>query len=262
MSEPATTTNPEGPPASDPTPARGWWPRLRATLTARPTRSQLLIGLLLALLGFAVVAQVRAEDTDNLTGLREQDLVSLLDEVSERGQRLAGEVAELEATRQELAAGTDAAALEEARARADAMAVLAGTVPVSGPGAEMTILDPAGAVTAGRLLDAVEELRGAGAEALQVGRVRVVAGTAFVDTPNGIDVDGELVAPPYHVIAIGDPQALTSSLQIPGGVLETLRQEGADPILAPRDQVTIDAIRPLEVPEHARPDLPDDPAGQ
>jgi len=258
MAPTPTTTAPSTPP-----PAGGSrWQRIRRLLLARPTPSHVLIGVLLALLGFALVVQVRADETDNLAALREQDLVGLLDEVSERGQRLAAEVSELEATRRELAAGTDATALREARDRAQAMAILAGTVPATGPGIEMTILDPQRSVTAARLLDAVEELRGAGAEAIQVGGVRVVAATAFADSPDGVTVDGTPLHPPYHLVVIGDPAALTSSLQIPGGVSETLRQEGADPILASRDRVVINAVRPLAVPEHARPALGRDGARQ
>lgn len=209
--------------------------------------------MLLALLGFALVVQVRADRSDNLSALREQDLIGVLDDVSARGQRLAAEVSQLEATRARLASGTDQTALEDARTRADALAILAGTVPAAGPGIEMTVLDPDRVVTAARLLDAIEELRGAGAEAIQVGQVRVVAGTAFVDARTGVAVDGTLVRPPYHLVAIGNPDALTSSLQIPGGVLETLRQQGADPIIAARDRVEVTAVRPVAVPQYAHP---------
>ena len=52
--------------------------------------------------------------------------------------------------------------------------VLNGSVPATGPGLRVTVQDPEGGVTAGVLLDAIQELRGAGAEAIEVDGVRVV----------------------------------------------------------------------------------------
>ena len=49
----------------------------------------------------------------------------------------------------------------------------------------LTINDPDNKVTAALLLDALQELRDAGAEAVQIGDVRVVADTWFADVPTG-----------------------------------------------------------------------------
>ena len=56
--------------------------------------------------------------------------------------------------------------------------ILTGTVAATGPGVTLTIDDPDGSVTAATLLDGVEELRDAGAEAIEINdSVRVVAST-------------------------------------------------------------------------------------
>ncbi len=103
------------------------------------------------------------------------------------------------------------------------------------------------------LLDTLQELRDAGAEAVQVGGVRVVASTSFVDVASGVDVDGTVLQRPYRFKVIGDPATLASALDIPGGVLEVLRQKGAEGRITTPATVTIDALRSLDRPQYAQP---------
>ena len=58
--------------------------RLLAALRAKPSRGQLVAAVLCALLGFAVAVQVRANQDAGLSGLRQTDLVRILDDVTER----------------------------------------------------------------------------------------------------------------------------------------------------------------------------------
>ena len=60
------------------------------------------------------------------------------------------------------------------------LGILAGTVAAEGPGIVVTI---DGVDDAALLLDTVQELRDAGAEAIQLGDVRVVASTYFTQAP-------------------------------------------------------------------------------
>jgi uncharacterized protein YlxW (UPF0749 family) len=233
---------------------RGGRHALLELLRPRASRGQAVAALLLALLGFALAVQLRSTQEQGLSSLRQQDLVRILDDVSERSQRLQTEVGELEATKQELAANRGTSAIEEARKRADTLAILAGTAPAEGPGIELTIFDPRGGVQASRLLDAVQELRDAGAEAIQLGSVRVVASTYFVDTADGIEVDGVAVSSPYRLMVIGDTRSLSSTLDIPGGILEVLRQnDQADAMVTPRDLIKITALHVAKAPHYASP---------
>jgi uncharacterized protein YlxW (UPF0749 family) len=222
----------------------------------RVSRTQLLVALLCALLGFAVTVQVRANREAGLTSLRQTDLVRILDTVSERSARLDAEARELELTRARLLSGANGnrAALAEARERAEALAILAGTIPASGPGIVLEIPDPRRAVRSDVLLDAVQELRDAGAEAMQIGPVRIVASSYLLDTDAGIRVDGTVLRPPYRFVVIGDPRTLASALDIPGGVLEVLRQRyGAEGVVSTRERVVVDALRLPKPPQYARP---------
>ncbi|MEJ2579994.1 MAG: DUF881 domain-containing protein, partial [Kineosporiaceae bacterium] len=122
-----------------------------------------------------------------------------------------------------------------------------------GPGIQLVISDPEQQVEAATLLDVVEELRDAGGEAIQVGTARVVADTAFVDDTGGIAVGGSVQHFPLTLLVIGDPQTLTAALNIPGGVLDNLRQDGATGIVTQKDTVNITALLPTKAPQYARP---------
>ena len=232
--------------------------RLREAIRLRRSRGQVLVAVLCALLGFALVTQVHANTTDSfLRTARTADLVRLLDDLGQRQQRLDTERAQLLDTRDRLASGSNAgaAALREAQARARALGVLAGTVTDTGPGVSVQVADPQQRVTAAVLLDTVEELRDAGAEAIQIGAVRVVALTAFVDVPgtHDIQVDGSVLARPYELRAVGDANTMAAALAIPGGVVDTVSQAGGVATVTRRSAVGIDALRAAPTPRYARP---------
>nr|WP_276612398.1 DUF881 domain-containing protein [Kineococcus vitellinus] len=140
--------------------------------------------------------------------------------------------------------------------------MLAGTLPASGPGIVATVSDPGGAVRSTHLIQLVQELRDAGAEALQVGATRVVASTAFADAPGGVLVDGATERAPYAVTVVGDPDTLSTALDIPGGVRETLRQAGAQLAVQTSPAVQVSALHVLSAPQYARPASPEPSADQ
>jgi uncharacterized protein YlxW (UPF0749 family) len=84
------------------------------------------------------------------------------------------------------------------------------------------IADPEGAFQFELLLDLVQELRDAGAEAIAVNGRRVGGTTAFSVRDGAVTVDGHAVGQPYDVVAIGDPATLEVGLKIPGGAIDTL----------------------------------------
>ena len=240
--------------------------RLRDLLRPRLRRVDLAVAALIGLLGFAAVVQVRSTRDDVvLASARQEDLVRILDDLSNRDDRLRREVLALTAARERLVSGRGSAqeALQEARRRAQVLGVLAGTAPAEGPGVVLTVTDPTGEVGADDLLDALEELRDAGAEAVQVtgapdGRgardaVRVVASTWFLPRDGGVEVDGTLLRPPYRFTVVGDPATLAAALAIPGGVVDNVEQQGGRATVVRQQRVAVSALRPLERPRYARP---------
>jgi uncharacterized protein YlxW (UPF0749 family) len=230
--------------------------RLRRALAPRATRRQAVIGVLFVVLGFAAVSAARGTTTSGLLlTAREDEVVRVLDDLAERQTRLEIEQRALEATRDRLLSGSEEQRLAVARARADALAILAGTVPATGPGIRMSITDRDGVVDYTVMLDAVQELRDAGAEAIQIGDVRVVASTWFDDAPDGIGlvVSGRRLAPPYTVLAIGESATLATALEIPGGVSDTVRTAGGRISITQEASVLVTALQPPSTPQYARP---------
>lgn len=254
----------------EPVPHSGRGRRLVGLLRPRRRPVDLLVGVLLALLGFATVVQVRSTQADGpLATARQEDLVQILDELSARDQRLRTEIDSLTLTRDRLASGTGStsAALDEAQRRAQVLGILAGTVAARGPGITLVLRDPQRLLSADVLLDALEELRDAGAEAVQIegpvdasgtptaqtASARVVAPTALVDGDGGVLVGGTLVRPPFRFVVIGDAATLASALKIPGGVVATVQQRGATATVTEQSDLRVDALRPLGRPQYARP---------
>ncbi|MFI6934410.1 DUF881 domain-containing protein [Streptomyces sp. NPDC050287] len=228
---------------------KGLWP-------PRVTRAQLIVAVLLFGLGFGLAVQVASNsDGDSaLRGARQEDLVRILDELDDRTQRLDDEKQGLEKQRDELENSSDQA--EEARKQTiekeRQLGILAGTVAAQGPGITMTIDDTKGTVEADMLLDAIQELRAAGAEAIQVNGVRVVAGTYLAGSGRGVSVDGNKIKAPFRFKVIGKPQDLEPALNIPGGVVQTLEKEQATVTVERSDKLVVDALRAAKRPDYAR----------
>lgn len=226
----------------------GLWP-------PRVNRNQLVVALLLCVLGLGLAIQVRQTSEDSaLRGARQEDLVRILDELDDRTTRLGDEKQRLEGQRSELENSSDQA--EEARKQTEErerqLGVLAGTVAAEGPGIHFEIGDPEGAVEADKLLDAIQELRAAGAEAIEVNDVRVVADTYFSDVDDRVRVDGRKVTAPYRFDVIGKPQDLEPALNIPGGVVQTLQKEQATVTIEQSQKITVDALRTAKRPDYAQ----------
>ena len=245
-------------------PAPSPWRVLARAAVPRATRGQLLTGLLCAVLGFAVVVQVQANRADPLSTLRQDELVRLLDDVTRNGEDLSAQVTELRAQRNELATASDGdrAARDAARQRAEVQGILAGRLPAEGPGIELVVADPTGEVSATTLYTVLEELRNAGAEAVQLGDLRLTASSYIIDTPDGVEVDGVLVDSPYRWLAIGDPDTMTTALGIPGGALAVVRNAGGTTSVTGQDLVAVTAVRTVDPPRYATPAPEEDDEGE
>jgi uncharacterized protein YlxW (UPF0749 family) len=181
--------------------------------------------------------------------------VRILDGLTGQEDRLRQQADTLAANVQQLQTGRDAAAaaLADAQRQVDALGILAGTTPAYGPGIVLTVADPRHRLKADTLLDAVEELRDAGAEALQVGTVRVVASTPFTDGAGGISAGGTVLQAPYEIRAIGDAHTLGDAMRIPGGVVDTVAQGGGTATVTTPTTVSVTALRSPRADRYARP---------
>jgi len=221
-----------------------------------------VIGLLVGLLAFALVVQVKSNTSGDtaLANARQDDLVRILSDLNARELRLRTDITQSQATLSQLGAGAQGreAALNEARRRADELGILAGTLPAVGQGLQIQIVRGTAAVPASTVLETVEELRGAGAEAMQIrgstgGPVRIVASTAFVDGPAGIVVDGVLLTGAYTISVIGPGPTMRTALTIPGGVSDAVARVGGTVIVDEPASVTVDALHASTELKYAKP---------
>ncbi|WP_441248676.1 DUF881 domain-containing protein [Kitasatospora sp. McL0602] len=232
--------------------------RLKAALwPLRISRGQLVVALLLFSLGLALAIQVRStNDHSQLRGARQEDLVRILDELDSRQQRLQQEKSQLEQSLAQLENSSNQAkdAQEQTRKKLAELGVLAGTVKATGPGIVLTVDDPQGQVKADMLLDTLQELRAAGAEAIQINSVRVVASTYFTDaSAGGVQIDGKNVSQPFRFTVVGHPQDLTPALNIPGGVVRTLEKQQAKATITEQQSVVVDALAAPKTLQYGKP---------
>ncbi|MEU6173815.1 DUF881 domain-containing protein [Streptantibioticus parmotrematis] len=227
--------------------ARSLWP-------PRLTRAQLIVAVLLFALGLGLAIQVRTtSDNGVLRGARQEDLVRILSELDARTQRLQDEKRDLDNQATELRTSSDQAAeaRRQTERKSQELGVLAGTVAAQGPGITLTIRG--GTVASDDLLDTLEELRAAGAEAIQVNDVRAVASTYFTDASGGgVQIDGHKVSQPYVFKVIGNPPDLEPALNIPGGVVQTMQKEQATVSVVASQKIIVDALRSAKQPDYAR----------
>ncbi|MDH6246580.1 uncharacterized protein YlxW (UPF0749 family) [Mycobacterium sp. OTB74] len=234
----------------------------------RRTRSQWMFGalgvLLCALLGVAIVTQVRqTESGDNLDRARPADLLVLLDSLQQREAALNTEVADLQKTLSALqtSGSNDQAAIQNAQARLSALSILIGTVAATGPGVSITIEDIAPGVSPETMLDVINELRAAGAEAIEirVGQgdqqtaVRVGVSTWIAGVAGALSVDNVTMNPPYTILAIGDPPTLAAAMNIPGGAMDSVKRVGGKMTVQQADTITVSALRQPKPRQYAQP---------
>jgi uncharacterized protein YlxW (UPF0749 family) len=248
-------------PVTAPAPDAPVPPAAAPTNRARLGSAGALIWVLLALFGFTLVVQLRSNNADEgLSAARQEDLVRILSDLESRDDRLRAEISTLEQSQQQLSSGVAGrqAALAEAAKRADELGLLAGTEPGRGPGLVVRI-DPRGRVKASEVLNAVQELRGAGGEVMQISgsdgtAVRIVASTYFIDSDAGtIGVDGARLIGPYTVLVIGPAQTMQTALQIPGGVVASVETAGGSVTMEARNTVEVTALRQPTSLRYARP---------
>lgn len=198
---------------------RGGRPRRRAPLA-------LLVSLVLAGLATGVAgaqARARADDlADSRRALVQdvQERTALTDRLAARSESLAEHV------RRARAAALSADAVGRALAAdVERLELVAGTVPVTGPGIRVSLQDAArqdgsdgrgGQASEGRIFDrdlqeVVNALWAAGAEAVAVNGLRVSGSTAIRSAGEAVLVDLRPLSPPYVLAALGEAGALETA---------------------------------------------------
>jgi uncharacterized protein YlxW (UPF0749 family) len=202
-------------------------------------RWQVTLGIFLALVGFLLVIQVRAGRSIRreveLPTRRVRELAVLVQQQEEAVRSLQAEIADLRGklAEYETAAAQGRSSAETLTRQLASYRMVMGLTPVEGPGVVVRLSESRGAggvvvpmVQAADLSGLVNELWSAGAEAIAVSSVRVLATTGFREAPDGI-VAGTIRLPrAYEIQAIGNPATMKATLNLRGGYIEGLRSVG------------------------------------
>ncbi len=226
----------------------------------RPGRGQMVLALILFLTALLVVLTLRSQaDQPSYSNLRRTELIQLLDNLSAETRRLEEDIRDLQTTRDELASGAEGAeaARAEANRRLDELQIIAGTVPVHGPGIRIVIEDPDEKVSPELLLDALEELRDAGAEVIEINDlIRVTTSTWLgLDAQGRVIADEKVVTDPILLDVIGDAATLEAGARFRGGLVSEVEgaRVGGSVTIDQMARVDIDSVVVAEENEFARP---------
>lgn len=225
---------------------------------SRPGRGQIIAAVILFLVAFGGVLQVRTNASgDTYRNARQDDLVQILDGLNSESRRLQGEIGDLQKTRESLRSGADRqrVARSETRKRIGQLGILAGTEKAEGQGVRITVTDPHGKLTPELMLEGVEELRDAGAEAIEINdQIRVVAATSFGGAAGNVTVDGQPISSPVVIEAIGNSDSLASGADFRGGFADQITGNAQGHVQIKREsRVVIDSLHTQKKNQYAHP---------
>jgi uncharacterized protein YlxW (UPF0749 family) len=212
-------------------------------------KNSLAFFLALAVLGISFSVQFQAQHAPEreLYQQRQENLIVMVKNLSEKRQRLGQEMSDLASQlydrRNALEDETmTIRSLEQQLARLD---IINGARPVSGQGLEIQF-QVTSAVSYADLVMLVNELNAAGAEAIAIGNYRLNGNSYifYADTPEGrvITVNNNPLSLPLSICAIGDASNLEKGLTLPGGFMDMMTYYKIYPTLRQKQVLELPAV--------------------
>ncbi len=204
------------------------------------------IGFVCVILIAIMFTQFKTIDEADIVGIttaREDELTTMLATWKQKQAELQEQ---LDSTRQRIdeyneKISSNQAAEELLQDELEQTNMLTGQTDVEGEGIVLTLSDAERSVTYEDLLELINELRGAGAEAISINDQRIINMTEIVDA-NAILVNQERVVSPYIVKAIGGITYLTSAINQKNiGFVDVRRGSGINVQLEESKNVKISA---------------------
>jgi len=216
-------------------------------LTFLKSMSAFFVALFILGLSFSVQFQAQQSPERELYKQRQENLIVMVKNLTEKRQRLSQEMGDLSNQlydrRNSLEDETmTIRSLESQLARLN---IANGTLPVVGKGIEIQF-QATSSVAYNDLIVLVNELYAAGAEAIAIGDHRLTANSYifYDDLPEGrvITVNNNQVALPLRVAAIGDTGNLEKGLTFPGGFMDVMMYNKIYPILRQKEELELPAM--------------------
>ena len=206
----------------------------------------LTLGIVCCILTIAICIQLKTVDDTNSTVSQTLTSNNLRDQVLKWKEKYDKAVADLETSEIQLenirlqsTQNDENAVKKEEEIKLDN--ILLGLTDVKGDGVILTLKDNNSVslsnigpldnieyylVHAGDLVEVVNDLRNAGAEAISINGQRIINSSAIYCAGNVIKVNGEKISSPIEIKAIGSPELLYGSITRPAGYIELLEQTG------------------------------------
>ena len=129
--------------------------------------------------------------------------------------------------------------------------MMAGTVDVEGPGIVVTLSDgnsstkhePAFLIHDVDILNVINQLLAAGAEAISVNDERLIASSSIYAEGTKVIINGNLYTSPFVIKSIGNTEKMLETLESKGSQVEVLRHFG--------QEITIEKSESLSIPKYA-----------
>lgn len=225
----------------------------------KKTHAQIAIGVVCLVMAFAVTLQIRNVSfnrVNNTESARAADLQQELRAERENSKKLYAQVLQLkddiagfkeEAVSSSGYSNVLAKQLERAE-------LLAGLTAVEGSGIIVTMrdsrapntnnIDPSRYIVHDLdILWVINELRDAGAEAIQLNGDRIVSTTEIRCAGSTVSVNNNRYAEPFEITAIGESSNMENALLMRDGVYDTLRGYGIDITIKKANKVTVNPYR-------------------
>lgn len=219
----------------------------------------IVLGVMCALLVFGVFIQVKTiEDTTTVISQTIEDnelrdeVLKAKEEYEKLYEEYENQAQELEEQRKKVVESDSSLAKREERVKGNNK--LLGNTDVTGNGVVIVLADNHGISNELPLLatdvseyvlhyidliQVVNSLKNAGAEAISINGQRIVSTTAIVCIGNVISINGEKVANPFEIRAIGDQEKLYGGVTMLGGYIEILQKYGLVQSVEKRENIEI-----------------------
>lgn len=195
----------------------------------------LSISIITMILGIMLAIQFRTNRyiEQSVPADRAQELVAELSKLEKDNIKLDREIEDLGYKLEQAKKGqsqAQAAILDELKKSR----MMAGITTVTGTGIEVMLDNPPSPsrrsgisiIRDEDLLRVANDLKGAGAEAISINGHRLISTSEVRQAGSFINVNLDRTEPPFHILAIGNPEKLKSSLEISGGLADYFRDLG------------------------------------
>lgn len=196
----------------------------------------LVFGILCLILTFAITVQLRVSSLSEsessqtkITDKLKDEIFRLNDENVKLAEKFQNTTSELDDARNQ-AAQNDSSSKDTSEL-IKKYTIVSGKTDVTGQGIIIKYKpsdNEAKADMVKDLRDIVNEIKNAGAEAIEINNQRIVGTTAIEMVKNKIEINDTEVSENFIIKAIGDSNLMYSGLIRPGGTIENIRESGVN----------------------------------